>query len=126
MSVGHGEPSHPERVLTVTGRRVDAAVVVTAAGEVDISSAPRLHEALLAAVRCPDTSMVVLDALGLTFLGSRGLAALLRALEESIRRGTTFRLVNSPRSPIHRVLEVTGVDKEIARYETVEEALRAE
>jgi anti-sigma B factor antagonist len=126
MSVGNGEPSHPGRVLTVTDRRVDGAVVVTAAGEVDISSAPRLHEALLAAVRCPDTSMVVLDASGLTFLGSRGLAALLRALEESVRRGTPFRVVISPRSPIYRVLEVTGVDKEIARYETVEEALRAE
>lgn len=126
MSVGNGEPPHLGRVLTVTDRRVNAAVVVTAAGEVDIASAPRLHEALLAAVRRPDTSLVVLDASGLTFLGSRGLAALLRALEETARRGTTFRMVISPRSPVYRVLEVTGVDKEIARYETVEEALRAE
>lgn len=126
MSVGNDEPSGPERVLTVTDRRVGAAVVVTAAGEVDISSAPRLHEALLAAIRRPDTSLVVLDARGLTFLGSRGLAALIRALEETARRGTSFRLVLSPRSPVYRVIEITGVDKEIVRYETVQEALRAE
>jgi anti-sigma B factor antagonist len=126
MSVGNDEPSHPERVLTVTDRRIEAAVVVTAAGEVDISSAPRLHEALLAAIRRPDTSVVVFDARGLTFLGSRGLAALIRALEETVRRGTSFRVVISPRSPVYRVIEITGVDKEIARYETVEEALRAE
>lgn len=124
MSVSNGEPPHPERVLTVSDRRVGDSVVLTAAGEVDIASAPRLREALLAAIRRPDAARVVLDINGLTFLGSRGLAALLGGLDEAGRLGKTLLVAIRDQSPVYRVLEVTGVDKELARFETVEQALR--
>lgn len=126
MSLGNGEAPRPERVLTVSDRRVDDTVVVAAVGEVDIATAPQLHDALLAAIRQPDTPRVVLDINGLTFLGSRGLAALLAGLDEAGRLGKEFRVVIQNRSPVYRVLEVTGVDKELSRYETVEQALRWE
>jgi anti-anti-sigma factor len=125
MSIGDGERPRPPGALTVTERRVADAAVVLAAGEVDIATGAQLHDAVLAALRRPDTARVVLDINEVTFLGSRGLAALLAGLDEAARLDKSFLVALHHQHPVYRVLEVTGVDKELSRHDTVEEALRA-
>lgn len=123
MSQQSCQPPRPGQQLTVTGRRVDDIVVVTATGEVDIATGPDLQAALVSAAHETEAATVVVDINAVTFLGSRGLAALLRGLEEAKRQGKNFRVALRNHSPVYRVLEVTGVHKELSRYETVDEAL---
>lgn len=114
------------QLLTVTDRRVDDARVIGAIGEVDISTGPNLQAALTSAIRTADVARVVLDLSAVTFLGSRGLVALVDAAGEAGRLGKLFRIAVGNQHAVYRVLEVTRLDKELAVYQTLDEALSAE
>ena len=120
------QPIGPGQLLTVTERRVDDALVITATGEVDIATGPKLQAALTSAIRTADAARVVIDLSAVTFLGSRGLVALVDAAEEAGGRGKCFRIAVGDQHAIYRVLEVTGLDKELAARRTLDEALSAE
>src|SRR3954447_26406048 len=80
---------------------------VAVAGEVDAYTAPEMVAALLAAVEADPRLTVELS--GVTFMDSQGLAALLRARQESERHGGTFRLEAVP-PRVLKLLELTGMD----------------
>jgi anti-sigma B factor antagonist len=122
----NGQPVDPGQLLTVTDRRVDDALVITATGEVDIATGPKLQAALTSGIHTADVARVVLDLSAVTFLGSRGLVALVDAAADAGRLGKRFRIAVGNQHPVYRVLEVTGLDKELAVYKTLEEALNAE
>lgn len=103
-----------ERLLDLTVERRRGTPVVSAAGEIDLSTAPRL-----ARVLGEQAGPVVLDLTGVEFLSAAGVQVLL-----DVRgRGRDLRVV-LPRSCLaHRVLELTGVEEAVARYDTVADAV---
>ncbi len=91
--------------------------VVAARGEIDIVSVPLLKSAFEQAENVG--AMVVADLSGVGFMGSAGLSALLVAVEGA--KPHQLRVVVS--SAVRRPIEVTGLDKMLALYDTLEAAL---
>jgi anti-sigma B factor antagonist len=106
---------------------LDIAVVVTAVGEVDVTNAHRLRDALGMALQqaslWPDESVVALDMTAVGFIGSPGLTALLGAAGEAERRRTPLRIIVGENRPVIRPLQLTGLDRVLALYRSVADAL---
>jgi anti-sigma B factor antagonist len=66
----------------------------------------------------------VVDLSAVTFLGSRGIAALVGANRQS--RGEALRVVVDANRPVIRPLEVTGLDEVLALHHSVAEAIEAQ
>ncbi len=106
-------------VLRTEQRAEGSAVIVTVYGEVDMNSAPQLQSALDEALR-KQPAAVVLDMSEVGFLGSAGLSVLLTGSQS----GTApLRVVVS--AAALRPIEVTGLDKLLALFPSVEAALAA-
>jgi anti-sigma B factor antagonist len=83
--------------------------VVSIEGELDLHMAPELEQAF-ATILARGGRSVVVDLVGLEFIDSAALAALLRALPRFRARGGRFVLVTEDRR-ILRTLEITGLDR---------------
>lgn len=98
-------------LLEVAHETVDDAVVVRVAGELDMMTAPVLHEHLeqvYGQTRAPQ--VVVADLTGLRFLGSAGIAELLEAHERCQDQQTPLWVVAAEPNTV-RPLRLTGVDQ---------------
>jgi anti-anti-sigma factor len=82
-------------------------MVVTVAGDVDLSTSPALSRALDAAL-ADATSVVELDLSEVTFLDASGVSAILVAWHRADLDGIRLRLVR-PVTFVRRVLDITGV-----------------
>jgi anti-sigma B factor antagonist len=90
-------------------------------GELDLYTAPEVHEelsALPASVR-----YVLVDLTGLSFMDSAGVATLLSGARRLAKRSGTMMLVIADRS-ILRALEVTGLDRYFEIRDDYEAAAR--
>lgn len=97
-------------------------VACTAAGEVDILTAPLLAAALWDATsRCIGT--VVVDLTAVTFFGAKGLEVLAQAANAS--HGQRVLTVAPEGGPVARVIELSDVAEVIGRYSNLHEALAA-
>jgi anti-sigma B factor antagonist len=96
--------------LKVTTARLGAdSYIVALAGELDIGTSDRLEEELDALLESGARRLVV-DMLGITFLGSVGLGLLTKAATRARAAGGECVLVSDdPR--ILRVFELTGLDR---------------
>ena len=85
-------------------------MVVRALGEADLLTATLLSDALTAGCTeaGPDGTLVA-DLTGVTFLGSAGLAELLRCRRRCEEQGTAMRVVVT--SELRRVLDIAGLVK---------------
>ncbi|PRY37876.1 STAS domain-containing protein [Umezawaea tangerina] len=108
--------------LRVHHRVQDGAVVVEAAGDVDMNTAADLEERLATAL-ASDTP-VVADLTGVTFLDSSGLSTLVRCHERGLRAGGSLRLVVATRA-VSQPLRLTALDGLLDVYPTLEAALAA-
>jgi anti-sigma B factor antagonist len=83
---------------------LDGDAVLRVAGEVDASSAPRLHEACvdLASI----TDRLVLDLSGVTFMDSSALHVLIRVHQ---REGGSTVVVRNPSGQVLRLLQITDL-----------------
>jgi anti-sigma B factor antagonist len=83
---------------------------VTAAGEIDLYTAPRLHSELAAVIAnsAPETRIVV-DMSGVEFCDSTGMNVLLSCLRQARERGGELELA-APRPAVKKILQVTGLD----------------
>lgn len=81
--------------------------VLGVGGEIDAASAPALARAL-DAVWAEVPARVVLDLSEVTFLGTAGLAELLRAADRADSEGVAFRVVGGSRC-VDRAIEVVGL-----------------
>lgn len=95
-------------MLTTTQQRRGDVVIVTAEGEVDLSTAAQFAAAL--ADVAPGDQLVVADLDALRFLGSAGLAVLVSVAAE----GTPLVVVAGEGSAARRALVVTGLDQVLA------------
>jgi anti-sigma B factor antagonist len=100
---------------------VDGVAVVIAPEEIDITNAPELRAALLeAAAHGPGT--LVADLTRTQFCDSSGLHTLLAAHKRAQTEGSELLLVMTSR-PVLRVFELTGIDRMIRNFASLEEAL---
>ena len=103
-------------------RLASGAIVLTAAGELDLATAPALRRGLDTAVD-GGAKDIVLDLTAVSFIDSVAMAAIIHA---RTRLGDTGRLaVVIPRESYTRlVLEIAGLPRCLHLFETREQALR--
>jgi anti-sigma B factor antagonist len=100
---------------------MEGVPVVTAPEEVDIANAGLLQQALAEAARAGQV-LVVVDMTRTRFCDSTGLNALVAADRRARAEGGEVRLVITGEAVV-RVVELTGVDRVIPIYASLEEAL---
>ncbi|HEY6311751.1 MAG TPA: STAS domain-containing protein [Streptosporangiaceae bacterium] len=100
---------------------VEGVPVVTAPEEIDIANAAGLQAALLEAA-WPGRAMVVVDMSRTRFCDSAGLNALITADRQARANGGEVRLVVVGEA-VARVVALTGVDRVIPVYASLEDAL---
>jgi anti-sigma B factor antagonist len=108
--------SHTSPLLSIDEHRVGGRAVLTAVGEIDISSAADLQRALETA-RDGGAAEIWLDLTGTTFMDCNGLRALL-ALHTSLRDANRRSVVICPAGPVLRLLVLTGADHELEIHPT--------
>jgi len=84
-------------------------IVVSPAGELDLSNGEAFEEAI-AGARAKGATALVLDLTGLTFMDSSGLRILLDAWNESQLADRRLTLVVPKDGLVRRVLEISGCD----------------
>ena len=94
-------------LVTIEVSRDDTTARLTAAGEVDSSSAPTLR-ARLDAVLDSGVLEVTIDLDGVTFLDSAGLCALAAARRRAVRTGVRLTVITSSRAVL-RPMQITGL-----------------
>jgi anti-anti-sigma factor len=106
MSAGSGTPGGR---LSLTTSPDGDAVRVAAAGEIDLATADRFEQALIAALS-PAPAALLVDLAEVTFMDSTGLAALIAAHRHAADEGSRLSVVRY-RPMVRRVLEITGLLK---------------
>jgi len=114
-----GGLSEPSPKLAIRPRQAGRDVVWEVAGEVDLSTEEQFLTGLRHALR-GTPAMLVVDLDGLTFLGSRGLSALVEV--NKVAGPGVMRVVAGSR-PSRRAIEITGLDHVLTICATVDEAL---
>ncbi|GAB3564385.1 hypothetical protein GCM10027445_08110 [Amycolatopsis endophytica] len=110
------EPCTPltERVLDLAVERRRGVAVVSAAGEIDLCSAPGLADAL-----AERSGPVVLDLTRVAFLSAAGVQVML----EAQARGCDLRLVVPRSGRLLRIFDVTGLTAQVPRFDSVVDAV---
>jgi anti-sigma B factor antagonist len=107
-------------LFEVVSARVSGAPGVRVRGEVDLSTAPELTEALDAAIRNSRGAFVV-DLTDVDFLDSTGLTVFVRA-RALLGREERDLVIVCPPGPARRVFEITGIDELFAMFDSREAA----
>jgi anti-anti-sigma factor len=108
----------------VATRDVAGVAVASPRGEIDMSNAHAILDALAGMV--PNTSRgAVVDLTGVTYLDSAGISVLFQLSNRLARRGLDLGLVVPSGSPLRRVLEVAGVGAVATLYPTLEGTIEA-
>jgi anti-anti-sigma factor len=108
--------------LTITVERFGATLVVAVDGDVDLCTAPMLHDVLEANLSRAPRRMVV-DLSRVRFLNTAGLAVLLDAHRRATP-GTDVRLVATTRAT-WRPLQLTRTDEHLAVHTSLAAAIAA-
>ena len=95
--------------------------VVAASGEIDLTNADGLRDALLSVIDAGARGLVV-DMTATTFLDSAGITALARASRRASATDTPLRLAVTAPSVL-RVLDLVGLDRLIGVHQSVSEAV---
>jgi anti-sigma B factor antagonist len=97
--------------------------LITASGELDYHTGPRLRACLDDAPLGPG-AVLVLDLSGITYCDSTGVSVLAHAYQRTETAGAKVALAGAAPA-IFRLLSFTGLDRLFQSYDTVELALRA-
>src|SRR3954469_20354066 len=98
--------------------------ILTVRGEVDLSTTPRMRSQLTNLLSEGPPQLIV-DLEGVRFLDSSGLGALVAALKLARSRSGELRLVCERQRSVRKVLEVTGLERVLERYDSVDAATAA-
>ena len=112
----------PPEWLTIVRHTVDDTLVLFVSGDIDVQSAPALHEALT--VGPPGATLCIIDLTTVTFLDAAGLAVLLDATCHALPPHEP-RLVVNGNSLVIRPIEITGLDDSLRLYHSLDEALHS-
>ncbi|HEX2312252.1 MAG TPA: anti-sigma factor antagonist [Thermomonospora sp.] len=114
------------RQLTLTTRGKDGCAVISLRGELDIASADDLRRHLHAARRAHGDRLV-LDLGALEFMDSHGLSVII-GCHKAVTAGRDGRgglALTGARPIVRRTLEITGLDRRLPLYDTVDQATAA-
>ena len=111
-----------EEMLEVHTTTRDGVPIVSAQGEIDVSTAPKLRDELSSV--SADSVRVVVDLSEVTFLDSTGLGVLVASWKRYNEAGGTLELVIT-RPQIVKVLEVTGLSSVFTIHSSLGDALAA-
>lgn len=103
----------------------DGIRVIAVRGELDLSTAPELEEALEEAV-ADGTASVLVDLAECEFIDSTGIALIVKAwqrLDRDAGGGEGRVVVCGPNAQVRRVLEITGLELSISIHGNSDEAL---
>ncbi|GGK20740.1 anti-sigma-B factor antagonist [Pilimelia terevasa] len=109
--------------LALTSRTVGEHTVLEVGGEVDVYTAPRLREELLALID-GGTRRIVVDLQRVDFLDSTGLGVLVGAMKKLRGVDGTFGLVCA-KEPLLKIFRITALDQVFPLYESVDAAIAA-
>src|SRR5437660_608014 len=98
--------------------------VLTVRGEVDVTTTPRVRAQLIALLS-DGTPQLIVDLEGVDFLDSSGLGALVAALKLARSRSGELRVVCEHQRSVRKVLEVTGLERVLDRFDSVDAAAAA-
>ena len=113
-------PTDPLREPPVRAvETVDAAVVLRLAGELDLYNAEEIRSAINGAIATSPRRIVV-DLGEVDFIDSTALGML---IEARARIGNDRLALAAPKLETRRTLQVSGLDRHLAVYDTVEAAL---
>lgn len=107
--------------VSTTVREEAGWTIVAVQGEVDISGAPRLRDAILQAVGS-GVQRLVLDLSAVPFIDSTGLGVLVAAHKRLTSTGGELRVVGSPEAVL-RTVRATGLHLILHLRPTVDSAL---
>lgn len=102
----------PNPGLEASVERLDGCELVTARGEVDIATTPRLREVIDQALARSSDALVI-DLTGVTFMESTGLRAMLEARLRAEAEGRSLAVVCKPGGPVHRLFELTNTTESL-------------
>lgn len=103
------EQHSEQEPLAIAAEVTAAGLIIRVAGELDLSTVPKLEAALLTAVEAPDRPAEVRVDMGATsFIDAAGISALLGGREASDRVGVDFSVVN-PSKVVWRLLQLLGL-----------------
>jgi anti-sigma B factor antagonist len=109
--------------LEFSDRLLHGCVIVEVRGEVDFGSAPVMDQRL-SAILGVQAPTVVLDLSRLTFVDCAALRVLAAVEERAAAHGTTIVLA-AARPRVARILQITGLDRQLAVFPTVAKAVTA-
>ena len=98
--------------LSITTNPTPELYTITVTGEVDISNADRLREAINFALEQP-TEEIQLDLAQVASIDSTGIGVLVGAAHHAAEHGKGFSVVNA-QPGVMRVAQLLGVDQEIS------------
>jgi anti-sigma B factor antagonist len=101
----------------VEASSADGTQVVRIAGEIDLSNATRVRDAIVEAT--PDVPMVVLDLTAVEYLDSAGIAMLFRLAERLGYHRQELRLVVPPDALIRGVIRLTRLDQVVSVTDSI-------
>lgn len=110
--------------LTVTRRQRDGRTILHLAGEVDVSTAPKLRDELGRAISEGSLDLIV-DLSDVPFLDSTGLGVLVGRLKAVRLQGGDLVLAALQDRTL-RNFHITGLDRVFRLYDSVDDALAAD
>jgi anti-sigma B factor antagonist len=99
-----------------------ATAVVSLPGEIDVTNAAEVLASITAAL-APGVTVVIADLTATRFCDSAALRHLLLAHHQVARVGARLRLAIPPRGPVGRVIELTGINRYVPVYATLQLAM---
>ena len=107
--------------LRLDGYGRDGWLVLEVEGEIDMATAPKLRERLLAAVN-DGAHRVVVDLSEVAFVDSTGLGVLIGALKRVRLHDGDLRIVCTQRG-VRKVFDITGLDQVFGLYDALDDAV---
>ena len=96
------------RAVSIITRRQGDTAIVAIDGAIDISNVGQMDDQVTAAVESADTTNVLVDLSGLTFMDSSGISSLLKGRRRADALGTQYQVAGAE-GLVRQVLDLTGV-----------------
>jgi anti-sigma B factor antagonist len=112
---------YPEITLEIIIREAGSVPILELAGEIDLSTSPKLKQAVYEIIESGNKN-IVLDLSRVKFMDSTGLGTLVAALKKTSMQGGTVKLICSNKALL-KTFNLTGLDKVFLIYDNLWECL---
>lgn len=116
------EPPDMRADLAIRSGTAADRTILTVEGELDLYTAPMLRDRVLATFG-EHPGRVIVDLTGVPFMDSSGLGVIVSCLKHVRESGGDLALITPPASAPTKLLALTGMDRAIPTFATVDEAL---